>query len=435
MKRIFAWVGITSGVLGILVLSSVWVVNKRENVPDATGSENYVQKWGGNLPNSDAFAHQDFGFLSKQCRVLEKAQKYDEAVAACEQAIALDPNRENVDLWTNRSNALLKLARYVEAVGSYDQVLQREPKNSFALTQRCAALSALGKPQEAIASCEQALSVNSHWGNATPALARRNKIIALLRKSGKFPDGTTANEQAPGINSNDAISLNQQGRLLQKLKQYEQALTYYNRAIAINPKYSPALAGECETLNQLQKYEQALASCDRALAVDGIMDNISPAYIWHQRSNALLGLKKYEEALTSAQRAISIKQDYAEAWNNKGVSLWNLGKYSEAEATTKRAIDINPKYTQAWFNHGRILSSLQQYERAVIAYDNALSSDVNAVDQSTRASILTNKSAALWHLKNYNLALYSTNEAIQLNDFVVCTTSGKMKECYISYTS
>ncbi|GAB1543822.1 hypothetical protein NUACC21_64980 [Scytonema sp. NUACC21] len=498
MRGIYGWFGVTSGVLSVFIQSTANATEEGKKLPTASILEANSQKLplllrGHNELLMSAspkpeFDYQDFGFWSNQCSVLENAQKYDDALAACERAIALKPKGKNVDLWTSRSNALMKLEKYAEAVVSYNQVLKTSPKNSFALTQRCEALSTLGNQEDAIASCEEALQVNGNWGNvtpavtwynrglalkkltqneeaiasferaslidteysaafaqscstlmdlrryeealkscetaietdknwerATPAVAWKNKALALM-KLGKLQAAVTAYEKGLELNPNDdAISWYNLGTIQHKFGQYEKALKSYSKAIEINPKYSLALARQADTFNQLHNYQQALASCDRAIAGDGIWSETSPAYVWHQRSSALLGLQKYEEALASAEQALVIKQDYAEAWNNKGVSLWNLEKYQEAQVATKKATDINPKYVQAWFNYGRILSTLKQYQQAVIAYNKALIINIHSKDKLTRASIQANKGAALWHLKEYNNALQATNKALDNN--------------------
>jgi tetratricopeptide (TPR) repeat protein len=507
-------VGITSCVFSVIFLTksqanaesqivtnSIKIEVKNPSLPNVNILQPSVENPLSNislpsLPKPE-FDFQDYDFWSRQCRVLENAQKYDETLNACEKAISLKPKRKNIDLWTSRSNTLMKLKRYGEAVVSYDQVIKRDRKNSQVLMYRCQALSALGNASEAIQSCENALRVNGNWGDTSPArawyqraivqqqvkqsqeavtsleraislepnysqalaekcgvlseiqrydeaikdcdraiqansqwgdvnpgVAWRNKAIAL-RKLGKFQDAAITYEQILSANPNDAEAWYEQGWILHNLAQYHRALTSYNRAVEINPKYSLAFARRGEILNELENYQEAFTSCEKAIAGDNNWAGISSAYIWQQRSTALLGLNKPEEALDSAERAIALKNDYENPWNNKAVSLWNLGKYEKAKEATEEALKINPKYTQAWFNYGRILTSIANtidgkkeqsiYEKAIVAYNNALDGDIKSFNKQTRATILANKGAALWHLGDNALALISTNEAIQNN--------------------
>ncbi|HBL12673.1 MAG TPA: hypothetical protein DD379_14990, partial [Cyanobacteria bacterium UBA11162] len=52
---------------------------------------------------------------------LEKLQRYEEALASLDQAIALKADEDNI--WHNRGIALGKLQRYAEALASLDQAI------------------------------------------------------------------------------------------------------------------------------------------------------------------------------------------------------------------------------------------------------------------------------------------------------------------------
>ena len=515
MKRIFRLIIATSVIPSFLIPSFVIPsfaipnltdpVAANENIPtvpipaevdkipyfESKSSESNISgsnSSGSKSSGSKSFDYENFDFWVEQCQTLDNLQKYTEALVACEKAIALKPKKKNIELWTARSNALLNLGNYSEALTSYKQVLQKEPNHSSALTQQCYALFALGKNQDAILSCEEALKVNGHWGNITPATAWYNRGLALkklaryseaitsferatlikpdyslafaqicgvfvnlklyqkaikacdtgiqkngdwgkataalawknkavaLTKLGKLIEPIYAYTRSLEVNSQDAIAWYEQGKLLQKLRQYDRALASYSMAVKLKPKYSQAFARQAEILNKLQNYDSALKMSDMALAGDGIWSqDTTLAYLWYQRSTALVNLKKYEESAADAERAITLKPDYAEAWNNNAVSLWNLGKYLEAEQASLKAIKFNPKYAQAWFNRGRILSSLRRYPEAIKAYKQALKGDIEQDSNFTHASIWTNQGVAHWRLGKHILALNSFDKAIKIN--------------------
>lgn len=432
------------------------------------------------------FDYNNFEFWSEQCRLFDNLQKYNEALEACEKAIALKPKKKNVLLWTTRSNALLKLEKYAEAVTSYNQVLQAEPNNSFVLTQKCQALSQIGNNEDAISECEQALRVNGNWGNTTPATAWYNRGLAFskltqnkqaitsferailikpnyslafaqkcrtltdlkryedaikacdraiknkkngdwgesnpliaykykaeaLTKLGRLDEAIDNYKEALEINPNDAITWYKIGKLQQRFASYNEALASYSMAVQVKPKFSQALARQAEMFNKLKNHQQALESSDKALGGDGIWGDTTLAYLWVQRSTALVNLQKYEESIADAENAIALNQSYAEAWNNKAVSLWHLGKYKEADKASQEAVKSGNKNAQAWFNRGRILSSLKKYSAAVKAYDQALKGEKAQKNNATRAMILTNKGVALWHLEEYKSARQLTKEAV-----------------------
>jgi len=78
---------------------------------------------------------------------LEDLKRYDEALAAYEQAIRLDPNYALA--YNNTGNALEDLKRYEEALAAYDQAIRLNPNYALAYNNKGLALDRLGKSKEA----------------------------------------------------------------------------------------------------------------------------------------------------------------------------------------------------------------------------------------------------------------------------------------------
>src|SRR6266487_2704019 len=83
------------------------------------------------------------------------SRRYEEALAAYEQAISLDPN----DAWTQRqkSQVLIKLERYEEALPALDQAIHLDPNDALAFREKGYALSELKRYKEALEALDQAI--------------------------------------------------------------------------------------------------------------------------------------------------------------------------------------------------------------------------------------------------------------------------------------
>ena len=77
---------------------------------------------------------------------LNSLQHYSEALAAFEQALALDPT--NAVIWRNKAGILNDMKRYTEALQAAEQALTLEPQSAIGW-QRKAALRGLGRTKEA----------------------------------------------------------------------------------------------------------------------------------------------------------------------------------------------------------------------------------------------------------------------------------------------
>lgn len=230
--------------------------------------------------------------------------------------------------------------------------------------------------------------------------------IALQRKDSAL--AVELFDNALKIKPDSAEALNNRGAALRDLKRYEQALESYDQALKIKPDYIDALNNRGNVLRDLNRYEDALESYDRILKVKP--DHAETHY---NRGNALLDLTRYEQALESYNRALKIKPDHADALNNRGNALRSLNRYEEALDSYVRALKIKPGYANILNNHGNALLDLKRPEQALESYNRALEI------QADYAEALYNRGAALRDLKRYEQALESYSGALKLKpDYV-----------------
>src|SRR6266699_748821 len=85
---------------------------------------------------------------------LRGLKRYQEALAAYEQAIRLDPNLALA--YNDKGDALYDLKRYQEALAAYEQAIHLSPNYALAYHNKSLALSALGKKKEAQQAHEMA---------------------------------------------------------------------------------------------------------------------------------------------------------------------------------------------------------------------------------------------------------------------------------------
>src|ERR1700676_1663663 len=89
---------------------------------------------------------------------LSDLKRYEEALAAYEQAIRLDPN--DATAYYFKSAALIKLKRYEEALIAVEQAIRLDPQDTYAYTNKGAALIELKRYEEALIALEQAIRLD-----------------------------------------------------------------------------------------------------------------------------------------------------------------------------------------------------------------------------------------------------------------------------------
>jgi len=96
--------------------------------------------------------------------VLQKLQRYDDALISYDQAIALKPNYANAHY--NRGTNLKKMLRPDEALASYERAIALNPKHAEAHNNRGVTLQEMKRYDEALVSYDQAIALNPGYAEA-----------------------------------------------------------------------------------------------------------------------------------------------------------------------------------------------------------------------------------------------------------------------------
>ncbi|MBW4459592.1 MAG: tetratricopeptide repeat protein [Nodosilinea sp. WJT8-NPBG4] len=285
--------------------------------------------------------------------------RYEEAIAAYDQALAIKPDKH--EALYNKGYSLSVLGRYEEAIAAYDQTLAIKPNLHEALYNKGYSLSVLGRYEEAIAAYDQALAIKP---DKHEALYNKGYSLDDL---GRYEEAIMAYDQALAIKPDKHEALNNKGYSLDDLGRYEEAIMAYDQALAIKPDYPAALNNKGGALSALGHYEEAIAAYDQALV-------IKPDYpaALYNKGNALDDLGRKEEAIAAYDQALVIKPDYPAALYNKGGALDDLGRKEEAIAAYDQALAIKSDYHNAFASRGSVYRRLGQPQQALADLNRAI---------------------------------------------------------------
>jgi tetratricopeptide (TPR) repeat protein len=131
---------------------------------------------------------------------LENQFKWNESIAAYNEAIRLDPN--DATAWSNKGRILFVLSKYDEAINCYDEAIKLNPKDVKTWLNKGYALSYLGestpsKNEEAIRAFDEALRLDPKDSEAWNAkglalfdLGRTNESNAAFAKAKELGYGS-----------------------------------------------------------------------------------------------------------------------------------------------------------------------------------------------------------------------------------------------------
>ncbi len=274
------------------------------------------------------------------------AKRYEEALAAYDRAIQLDPN--SALAYYNRGNAYYDLREYQKAIADFDRAIQLDSSDAKAYGNRGIAYKNLREYQKAIAdySCAIDLNPNYVW-----AIENRGYAYRELKE---YQKAIADYDRAIQLDPNDAFAYHNRGCAYRELKEYQKAITDFDRAIQLNPNYAEAYNNRGVAYRDLKEYQKAIADFDRAIQLD---PNLAMAYT--SRGVAYRDLKEYQKAIVDYDRAIQLDPNYADAYNNRGSAYYDLKEYHKAIADYDRTIQLNPNDALAKNNREKAYRSLQ----------------------------------------------------------------------------
>lgn len=222
---------------------------------------------------------------------------------------------------------------------------------------------------------------------AVEAFNERGNTLTSL---GRFEEALASYDRALALDSSYMLAWNNRGVVLKEMKRLEQALASYDRALALKPDLAAVLTNRANVANELGRVAEALAGYDKALAL-----NPGEADACNGRGNIMRRLDRLPEAEEMFRRAILLKPNGVEAHCNLGSLLIDIGKPDQAEAVFRRAVALNPNFVAALHNLGITLINLDRSDEAEPVIRRALALNPQLADAHHNLSLALMQSGRL----------------------------------------
>jgi serine/threonine protein kinase len=161
------------------------------NIPQPNTLAQTVTRVASLLPQAQTSppgSHQQMGTPKIAASLYLKAKRYQEALAAFEYAIRLDP--KFAIAYSNKGSVLCNLNRYREALTACERAIRLDLNLAIAYSNKSVALCGLKRYGEAAGACEQAIQLDPNL-----AIAYHNKGVAL-RGLGRVKEAQQAIQRA-----------------------------------------------------------------------------------------------------------------------------------------------------------------------------------------------------------------------------------------------
>lgn len=297
-------------------------------------------------------------FYSSKGRILLLLRRFEEGLACYNQAIDLG---EDDVLYYERATILINLQRYEEAISDFERAIDLDPNDESAslyYAYKGFALASLGRLEDALSACEQALvlDLDNLFALATKGL--------ILGKLDRFEEALVAFEQAIQLDPNSIEAYYGKADCLYHLEDYEASLAAYQKVVKLDANNYHALCGIGETLSALNRDKEAVKAFDAAIHVDP-----NNTFAYKRKANILADLGHDFESQVILSRVNHITSGHD---NEEDDPFSDTNEPEKLLASCEEVIRNDPENLTALVNKCIALSRLNRPQEAYDLYTDLL---------------------------------------------------------------
>ncbi|CAD0224480.1 Glycosyl transferase 2 family protein [Planktothrix agardhii] len=282
-------------------------------------------------------------------QALVKQEKWQEAIAAYQQALTITPNW--VEVQRELGDLFLKLERWDEAVQVYETAISLRSESAEVYHNLGDALLKLQRWEDAIAAYEKAIELNPEFSWSY------NNLGDGLRELQRWDEAAQAYGKAIELKPDFALSHHNLGDILVKKEDWEGAIAAYQKAVDLDPNFVWSYFNLAEILVKMGQISEALPLYRKAVKLQPNLPNFS-----EKLGDAL----KKQIQIYAAEAAESYRQ--AMQYNPDEVELYH------------KSLEIQPNDPEVYFNLCQALVRKNEFDQALIFYQmgfQALSGNTN----------------------------------------------------------
>jgi len=367
--------------------------------------------------------------------LLNVEQKYPEAIAEVQKAIALDPNRGNsylslaliqtkagqfdsaeasfkkaIELKAEAEDPHMALAafyqmrgRYPEAEQQVQSVISADPRDLDARSAMAKLYMAEGKKDQAIQFLEQvkrdfpknsvgyrmlgdyyfaegdydkalAEYASLHDDHPKDAQVTKNYVQLLIMKN-RLDDAEKVNESFLKSRPSDDEAMTFRGEIQLHRNQVNDAVQTFQSVVTRNPDMAVAHYQLGLALSQRGELDRAAAEWQQAVQLQPTMVDADRALAQVAlRKGDMPGLEQY------ASEIIRLQPASPDGYVFRSVSFINRQRFPAAEVDAQKAVQVAPQSPAGYVEVGNVNFVEQKYPAAESWYEQALSHDANSVE-------------------------------------------------------
>ena len=316
---------------------------------------------------------QDAGVLAEMAKIYAGGGKFDRALGLYDEAIRVNPERE--ETYFDKGVLLLNLKRPLQAEAVFVQGIAHAPESHFGHFYRGKAFEAQGKGTEAKEAYRQAINRAERFEPAYQAL------LNLYESDGDLQEAIQLYQQfVSSVKPRGNTFRKDFIRFLVNQKDFERALDILDQMIVDDPK---------DVKVQIQKALVYVEMKDPHRAITDLK-RIVQAHPSELRVRDYLGwlyeqIDDVEGAIEAYRTNIDMDPTFYDSRIHLGILLYRLTRYDEAVLHLTRAAGLKPGNPQTHLLLGLSYLQAEEFEQATSAFEKGL--EYHPKDESLRFNL------------------------------------------------
>ncbi len=292
--------------------------------------------------------------LQTEAEVALNQGDYQQAIAACHQALKLKPDFDLA--YITLGNILQTQGKIPAAIRAYQQALEINPNFAEVYVNIGTMYFKLGDTEIGIESYQQALKIDPQLGAVYWNLGK------VYQRQGKQDEALAAWQKALEIQPNlvDAKFSFELGNALARKGQWQEAIKSYQRTVNLDPNWAEAYGNIGCVLAQQGQHENAIPYFEQALKIKPSL----PELHLHT-GHAYARSQKHQSAIKAYKNLVKLKPDESLAYANLGSIYSAVGEIHQSIQNYKKALEIQPKWPEVYCRLAHIQK--QQYPHEAVA--------------------------------------------------------------------
>jgi len=259
------------------------------------------------------------------------------ATAACERAVAADP--QNPDVHLTLGDLRWRTGKYDDAIAEYKATLAQEPNNAEAILGLAETYKAAGKTQDAEMAYRKSIDLQPNsW-------AGYNKLGAFYASQSRYGDAARMFEKVVELVPGNLRGLNNLGAVYEQVGRYEDAITVFSRSIRTKPT-AQAYSNLGTCYYYLGRYGDAAAAFQQAVRLIPkqylYWANLGDAYRW-SAGNDNKAVDAYSTAIALMQDELRLNPADTTVRGKLAECLAKRGQAAQATAEISKSLSADPK--------------------------------------------------------------------------------------------